>query len=650
MNEESALKRSPWIAIALGGGLAFMAIWIALTITSAFREMGVKKSFSRGLDAFYLNDWDSSLQELRSCMQRKPAFAPPYEVAGYIHFMKGEVTEAEQVFADAVNNAGQTETPLSMMGLAVINAERTAEKRELSQLKLIAGQMESMQDLVPCDVDALINAAAIRLNAEDTSVGKRLLRTLKEKEAVYTASAMPVLANARGVLAYTEGNREEAMTQFRYAAGRAGSWGAPRANLSALSVDTVSSLKTADEVIEKLFPYLHSTNTSAFSRDDAYLYHNTLGVVAYMRLGEKYYGKAIEHFNKAITVKPDEPWAKLNKAAVMALHADRVGEKERVKHVEATEKVYHEVLAGKGVDNKIKYLMYNVLGILAMKRNAPDKALEWFEKAYEMKKDDYLVCTHLGILHYTLKHYARAKRYYKESGALKDDQEEVNRVLKVLTAVPTLEAASVRYTTDVKPVVGVRAGVNSCPATVENCRIEVKFDDTPGFFTVRPCYLTCVPAGDLLGGRHKLNITVTDPAGNKTERAFEFAVDRKPPRFHGVKPKAAGVAKGNNPTIVIRAWDELSAVDLKTVYVKYMTGEGMDMMVSEEVLRDGKYQYDMPALNIKKGQVLSTEEIKFVPKNSLVAGSYRLFAQGSDVVGNRLSPPAKWDFFVEVDK
>jgi hypothetical protein len=70
-------------------------------------------------------------------------------------------------------------------------------------------------------------------------------------------------------------------------------------------------------------------------------------------------------------------------------------------------------------------------------------------------------------------------------------------------------------------------------------------------------------------------------------------------------------------------------------------------MVSEVVLQDGKYQYDMPALKIKKGQMLSSEEIKFVPKNRLVAGNYRLQVQGSDVVGNRLSPPAKWDFFVE---
>jgi hypothetical protein len=146
-------------------------------------------------------------------------------------------------------------------------------------------------------------------------------------------------------------------------------------------------------------------------------------------------------------------------------------------------------------------------------------------------------------------------------------------------------------------------------------------------------------------GRHKVNVAITDPAGNKTTRAFDLSVDRRPPMFAGVKPKAGGAIKGNNPTIELKAWDELSEVDLTSIYLKYMTGPGQDFMVSQEVLKDGKFQYDMPALNIKKGQGLSSPDIKFVPKNSLPGGNYRLQVEGRDVVGNK-AKPIRWDFTI----
>jgi hypothetical protein len=366
-----------------------------------------------------------------------------------------------------------------------------------------------------------------------------------------------------------------------------------------------------------------------------------------MRLGHEYYDKAIAHFDKAITIKPDKPWAKLNKATVMTLQTDRIGDaRAKTRHIEAAEKVYQEALACKGIDEKSRYLVQNMMGILAIKRDDNDKALERFKKAYEMKKDDYLVCRNLGILYYKLKNYADAKRFFGESVKLKKGQEEVEKVLKVLETPPTIESATLRYTTDSKPVIGVKAAVRSCPLTVEDCRVEASMGRTPAFFRVRPYYVTVAPAGDLQVGKYKLNIRLLDPAGNKTARSFDFSVDRSPPQFAGVTPKAGGAVKGNNPTIVIRAWDELSAVDPTSIYLKYMTGPGMDMMVSEEVIKDGKYIYDMPALNIEKGQALGTDEqIKFVPKNSLPEGIYRIQIQGRDVVGNK-SQPSRWDFHI----
>ncbi|MFC1671977.1 tetratricopeptide repeat protein [Planctomycetota bacterium] len=647
LKEPFDAKTSPWVAMVLGAALATVAIIVAFTISSAVRELGVKRNYGRGMDGFYLDHWNDSLVELRTCMKRKPTFAPAYEMAAFIHYQNGEIREAEELYGEVVQNVGEKNTPVSLMGLAVIKAGKAAEKKKVKTLKKIAREVEAMKDEGVFELDALINAAAMRLNAGDVTQGRRLLRLLDDKEVVYSQAAFPVLANARGMLAYYEGKKEEAMKHFRYAASIAGKWQTPRANLSALSISTVSDTGTADEVIEKLFPDLHRTNTESFSKDDAYLYHNTLGVVSYMRLGEEKYGEAVANFNKAITVKPEEPWAKLNKAAIMTLHTKRVTDsKGKIEHIEATEKLYQEILDGKKkVDKKTRYLIHNVLGILAIKRDALDRALEHLGKAYEMRKDDYLVCRNLGILHYQMKNYAEARRFYGESKKLREGQEYVDKAVETLNAAPTIESATVRYTTDSRPAVGVQAGIHSCPQTVEDCKVEVSFGRYPAFFRVRPSYITCIPASDLEVGRHKLNVKITDAAGNTTSRVFDLSVDRNPPKFLGINPKPGKVVRGDNPTIVIKAVDELSAVDLGSVYVKYMTGQGMDMMISEEVIKNGRYQYDMPALEIKKGAALSSEEIKFVPKSSLPSGNYKLQIEGKDVVGNK-AVPARWDFHI----
>ena len=148
MREPFDLKSSLWVAIALGAALATVVLIVATTISSGVRELGVKRSYGRGLDGFYRDHGSNALTELQASMESKPTFSPAYEVAAFIHHQNGEVKEAERLYGEAIQNVGEKHTPVSVMGLAVISAGRAVEKKKMKTLKKIAGRIEAMKSEV----------------------------------------------------------------------------------------------------------------------------------------------------------------------------------------------------------------------------------------------------------------------------------------------------------------------------------------------------------------------------------------------------------------------------------------------------------------------------------------------------------------------
>ena len=256
-------------------------------------------------------------------------------------------------------------------------------------------------------------------------------------------------------------------------------------------VATVSAYETTKEVLNKLVPDLLSAGVGTATADQAYLYHNALGVIAYMRLGSKFYDQSVKQFDKAIVLKPDEPWARINKATIMTLQAEKVGDtKEKNRLFNEADRLYSGVLKKRELDDDTRHLVLNCLGILSANRSDEKEALEYFEEAFEMKADDYLVCRNIGSLYCRLKRYDLAKNYLMKSSALLAGQEDVDKALNILQVKPQIESAGGRYAVKSKPVVAVKARTNSCDTTIEHCKIQITFNNTPAYFVARPGLIT----------------------------------------------------------------------------------------------------------------------------------------------------------------
>ena len=153
-----------------------------------------------------------------------------------------------------------------------------------------------------------------------------------------------------------------------------------------------------------------------------------------------------------------------------------------------------------------------------------------------------------------------------------------------------------------------------------------------------------MPAYDLPSGKYKLNVALTDAAGNEAARSFDFSVDISPPKIEPVTPRRNGSVKGPNPEMSVKFYDELSDVDLSTIMLRYKTGPEASELVSQEVIKNGKYCYDMPELKIKRNQAVSSETVRFVAKTKMSSGNYRLQAEVKDVLGN--SAGERWEISV----
>lgn len=640
------MKQSLTVAILEAVVLAVVILVTVLVVSGGLDEFAVKRHLGRALDSFYIGNWDEALVEVQLCIDAKPDCAPPYELAGYIHLVEGDLNAAEENYRTAVENAGEKATPSSVLGLALIGAIRAAaEKPDGTVLKDAVRKVEDMRSKAVAESDVLISVAAIQAFAGDFSGARQTLRLLEGEENTFVKGGLPVFYNTRGVLAYNKNRKEDSIEFFRKAAKDSGSWGAPQANLSAMFVSTISALETTDEALSKLVPDLLSTDTGTLTTNQAYFYHDALGVITYTRLGSAFYDRSVEQCDKAIMLRPNEPYAKLNKGTIKMVEGGGLEDSERQARLfDEAEKLYEGILKDPKVDDGIKYVTLNALGILHAKRNDEQKSLEYLKKALAINKDDYLVYRNIGSMSYRFGRYDSAKRNLEKSSELLAEQEDVEEALNVLRSGPVIESASIKYTTRSKPIVGVRASVHSCSTTLEHCNIQITFDDVPAHFLVRPTYITCMPSADMRQGRHKLNVAITDAAGNRTVRSFDVSIDISAPNAEAVTPVRGGSVKGARPMITFKVYDELSAIDFSTLMVKYKTGPEMESMAIQDVIKNGKYCYDMPELDIKRNQKVSSETIQFISKRKLIPGGYRLQVEVKDVLGN--SGGDRWDFSV----
>ncbi len=631
MLDEEKPDRTVFVVVE-GILLAVLVLVLVFKVVGIVNGFGFGKRMRAALDDFYADRMEDALVNLDMAMKSSGDYTVAHEVAAFIHLYDGKLGEAREVYQAAADKAGDDGSPIGRMGLLIVEAMEKASKGQTGALGALAAKVEGMKGPRLFEEDVCINAAAMYATAGDRSAAERVLGRLKGKKMKIARWGIPVWLNARGMIADLAGKDEEAIEFFRRASLLSGKWTAPRVNLSAKMIRTFADPSTPPETMGKMFPALDRMNTNGFPKKGAYLFHNTLGVLSYMKLGSKYYPSALKHLDKAVAVSPNVSTAKMNRVLVMALQARATGGAKKT--WAEIDRRARELLKEKGLSVDEKVLLLNVRGCVAAYGGDLEGALGHVRSAYSLGKKDALTTRNMGIVYYRLHDYRNAKRFMEESVGLRK-QEDLEAVLSVLRRAPEVKEQSVRYTSDHRPVVGFKVAVRSCRKSLGDCAVAVSFGKVPGSFSVVDDYLLCVPTRRLDTGKYELRVRIEDPAGNVTDGRFPLSVDDAPPSAEILQPTAGKPVKHPRPVIVLRLKDALSAVDLGSVRVKYMTAPGSIALISEDVVVGGRYRYDMPSLKIKKGTMIAGETIKFVPKNDIVAGRYKLLVELADILGNK---------------
>ena len=146
--------------------------------------------------------------------------------------------------------------------------------------------------------------------------------------------------------------------------------------------------------------------------------------------------------------------------------------------------------------------------------------------------------------------------------------------------------------------------------------------------------ILCVLGEECLkGGTHRVEVQATDGYGNRVREAFEFYVDRTPPRIE-VEPKE-GQLSGAQPVWTITLSDDAAGPDLESVRIIVQgVGEGASP-VRYMLVDNGLYQRELPRLNVKARDRLPGMTFQASPGADLSAGQYSLRVTCADKAGNK---------------
>ncbi len=133
--------------------------------------------------------------------------------------------------------------------------------------------------------------------------------------------------------------------------------------------------------------------------------------------------KAKEYLVEAVKRDPKNYRAKLQ-LAVLYSYEGKKDEAERL-----LKEVIKDVESDTTADDKVRLEAYKEYAVLKFEKKEYDEAIKYFNKAYEIKKDDYEVLANLGNVYAAKKDYENAVKYLKEAYAIKKDDYRIPQAL-----------------------------------------------------------------------------------------------------------------------------------------------------------------------------------------------------------------------------
>ena len=172
-----------------------------------------------------------------------------------------------------------------------------------------------------------------------------------------------------------------------------------------------------DNKYDEALPYLEYSLKLDPNNANTYLLLHTV----YNAKGDE--KKAKEYLIEAVKRDPKNYRAKLQ-LAVLYSYEGKKDEAEKL-----LKEVIKAVESDTAADNKIKLEAYKEYAVLKFEKKEYDEAIRYFQKAYEIKKDDYEVLANLGNVYAAKKEYDKAVKYLKEAYALKKDDYRIPQAL-----------------------------------------------------------------------------------------------------------------------------------------------------------------------------------------------------------------------------
>ncbi len=133
--------------------------------------------------------------------------------------------------------------------------------------------------------------------------------------------------------------------------------------------------------------------------------------------------KAREYLVEAVKRDPNNYRAKLQLAVLYSYEGNK----------DEAEKLLKEVITAvesdTAADEQIKLEAYKEYAVLKFEKKEYDEAIKYFQKAYEIKKDDYEVLANLGNVYAAKKDYDNAVTYLKKAYEVKKDDYRIPQAL-----------------------------------------------------------------------------------------------------------------------------------------------------------------------------------------------------------------------------
>lgn len=660
-------------AIELSLTLLFALVGLILLLGTT-DEYKARKEFNRAMDSYAAEERDDASDFVRRAKDAKPDYDAPLEVEAKVFVdggaekpaMFAEALRAYQVLQRRQEARGGKATLPVLVGIAIAELEgvrASAPKPDALAAALHNARLRLEAALAthPGSGDVHVNLATVAMLENDLA---RCNGELKKVEAVGNISpdALPVIYNLKGLLALKEQRFTNAMDEFRKVEEFRPDWDVPKLNLGAAYAQVIvasgAEARLADGYaleLRKVLPEVRKSKSPLLGlicqAYGTYFIHQHRAIPQPLE-ALRYFGEA-EKLGKL-------PWsARFNQA--IAQYMDAHGARKRVAAAYAAPAAeLARALTGSEAGPRDKFVASCILGTIENERGNRKEALAHFQRAIALSgesSDPFIskaasrVHTSLLALYYDAGELVKAAECLKklEGVADPDLKKQLDNFGKHLRSAPTIgqfEAKLDKLFTDCDLRVSAALAIPGSPRPLgpENVTLTLQ-DELSGTTRPFPFQLNggalYAVAANLLQGKYRVKLTLSDPFGNRESAASDlFEVDRDPPAISKRKPDA-GATVASLRTIEFSVEDSMSGVDLENLRVSLRYPVGSPI-ASRTLVSGGKYQFGTQEGDIKRYSPVTSNVRAPVPPDKFPKGDYKIVAHIQDTRGK--ARDIEWTF------